>query len=90
LLPRCELLLRDGGCWGRLWRSRGIDAGTNQKKEIDKQDRDEDEAADEDVGSEAHNGFVAGKIRGWDVFVLVAAFVGVFGHGHKLTLQMRG
>jgi hypothetical protein len=33
---------------------------------------------------------VAGKIRRWEVLVLVIAFVGVFGHAHKLTSQMRG
>jgi hypothetical protein len=41
------------------------------------------------VGTEAHHSFVAGKIRRRDVFVLVIAFVLVFGHAHKLTLQMR-
>jgi hypothetical protein len=77
------------GCWSRFGRRRGVDAGANQKKEIDEQDCDEDETADEDVGSEAHHGFVAGKVRGWDVFVLVVAFVVMFGHAHKLTLQIR-
>jgi hypothetical protein len=36
---------------------------------------------------------VAGKIRRWDVFVLVVvlvvAFVAVFWHAHKLTSQIR-
>jgi hypothetical protein len=32
---------------------------------------------------------VAGKIRRWDVLVLVVAFVAVFGHAHKLTSQIR-
>jgi hypothetical protein len=41
------------------------------------------------VRPEAHHGFVAGKIGGWDVFVLVVAFVCVFGHAHKLTSQIR-
>jgi hypothetical protein len=90
LLPRVSRWLRSGGCWSGLWRSRGIDAGAHQKKEIDKKDRDEDEASDEDVWLEAHHGFVAGKIRRWEVLVLVIAFVGVFGHAHKLTSQMRG
>ena len=83
-------------CRCRLWRSRGIDAGAHQKQKIEKQDDDQDEAADEDVGPEAHHGFVAGKIRGRDVIVLMAvialmaAFVLVFGHAHKLTSPMRG
>ena len=86
MLPWCvSCWLGCGGCWSRLWRGRGIDAGAHQKKEIDQQDCDEDEAADEDVGFEAHHGFVAGKIRRWNVFVLVVALVLVFGHAHKLT-----
>jgi hypothetical protein len=32
---------------------------------------------------------VAGKIGRRDVFVLVVAFVCVFGHAHKLTSQIR-
>src|SRR2546429_4396193 len=89
LLPRVSCWLRGGGCWSRLWRSWGINSGAHQQKQIDEQDRDEDQAADEDVGPEAHHGFVLGKVRGWDVFVRVVAFV-VFGHAHKLTLPMRG
>jgi hypothetical protein len=57
--------------------------GAHQEKEIDEQNRDEDEAADEDVGPETHHGFVAGKIGRWDVFVLAVAFVMVFGHADK-------
>jgi hypothetical protein len=71
-----------------LW-SRGVDTGTHQEKQIHEKDDDQDEAADEDVWSEAHHGFVAGKVRRWDVFVLVVAFVFVFGHAHKLTSRMR-
>jgi hypothetical protein len=82
--------LRGAGCWGRRCRSWRIDAGTHQEKKVHDKDDDEDEASDEDVGPEAHHGFVAGKVRRWDVFVLVVAFVVVFGHAHKLTLQMRG
>src|SRR5262249_25072526 len=64
-----------------------LDAGADEKKEIDKKNCDEDEAADEDVGFEAHHGLVAGKVRRRNVFVLVVAFVMMFGHAHKLTLQ---
>jgi len=77
--------------WCGFCRRWGIDAGAHQKQEIQKQDCDQDQAADEDVGPEAHDGFVAGKIRGREVFVLMAvfalmaAFVLVFGHAHKLT-----
>jgi hypothetical protein len=81
--------LRSGGGGRRFWRTRGIDTGAHQKKEIDEQNCDEDEATDEDVRPEAHHGSVAGKIRRWDVFVLVVAFVAVFGHAHKLTSQIR-
>jgi len=81
--------LRSGGGWRRFWRSRGIDTRAYKKKEIDEQDCDEDEATDEDVRPEAHHGSVAGKIRRWDVFVLVVAFVAVFRHAHKLTSQIR-
>jgi hypothetical protein len=92
LLPprRVSCWLGGGGCWSRLWLSRGIDARPHQKKEIDKKDRDENEAANEDVGLEAHHGFAAEKIRRRDVFVLVVALVVVFGHADKLTSQMRG
>jgi hypothetical protein len=83
------LLLWSGGGWRGLWRGRRIDTRAYQKKEIDKQDGYEDEATDEDVRPEAHHGFVAWKIRRWDVFVLVVAFVAVFGHAHKLTSQIR-
>ena len=79
-----------GGRWRGLWRSRGIDAGTHQEKQVHEKDDDKDEATDEDVRPKAHYGFVAGKVRRWDVFVLVVAFVGMFGHAHKLTSQMQG
>lgn len=59
----------------------------HQKKQIDEKDGDEDEAADEDVRSESHHGFVFGKVGGWDVFVLMVAFVVGFVHADKLTLQ---
>jgi hypothetical protein len=68
----------------------GIDPRAHQKKEIDKKDGDEDEASDKDMRFEAHHGFVARQVRGWDMFVLVVTFVGVFGHAHKLTSQIRG
>jgi hypothetical protein len=68
----------------RSWR---VDAGADQQEQIDKKDGDEHEAADEDVGTESEDGFVFGKVRGWDVFVLVVAFVVVFGHADQLTLQ---
>jgi hypothetical protein len=45
------------------------------------------------VGTEAEDSLVFGQIGGWDVVVLVVAFVGVFAvvfvHADKLTLQMR-
>jgi hypothetical protein len=85
LLPRMDNIRR----WGGLRRRWGVDAGADQKQEIDEQDCDEDETADEDVGTEAHYGLVAGKIRGRDVLVLVVAFVMMFWHGDKLTLQTR-
>jgi hypothetical protein len=87
---RASCWSRRGGGWSGLWRSGGIDAGAHQEKEIDEQDCDEDEAADEDVRPEAHDGFVAGKVWRRDVFVLVIAFVVMFGHADKLTSQMRG
>jgi hypothetical protein len=74
--------------WSRILRGRGIDAWTHQKKQIHKKDDDEDEAADEDVRPEPHHGLVSGKIGRRDVFVLVVAFVVMFVHAHKLTLQM--
>src|SRR5580704_5882324 len=74
--------------WSRL-RGRRVDARAHEEKQIDEKNGDEDEAADPDVGPESHDGFVLGKIRGWDVFVLVVAFMVMFGHAHKLTLQMR-
>jgi hypothetical protein len=80
--------LRSRGGRRRFWRTRGIDTRAYQKKEIDEQDGYEDKATDEDVRPEAHHGSVAGKIRRWDVFVLVVAFVAVFGHAHKLTSQI--
>jgi hypothetical protein len=73
-------------CWRRLWRSWGIDAGTYQEKQVHEKDDDEDEATDEDVGPESHHGFVPGKVGRRDMVMLVA-FVAMFGHAHKLTLQ---
>jgi hypothetical protein len=78
-------VLWGSGSWSRPWRSWGIDAGAHQEKQIDKKDGDEDEAADEDVWSEAHHGFVARKVRRRDVVGFVIAFV----HAHKLTSPMR-
>lgn len=39
---------------------------------------------------ESEHGLVTGKIGGRDVFVLMVAFVVMFVHADKLTLQMRG
>ena len=69
----------------RLWRVRRVNAGAHQEKQIDEKDCDKDEAADEDVRSESHHGFVLWEVGGRNVFVLVVAFVMVFGHAHKLT-----
>ncbi len=71
-----------GGC-GWVARSRlGLrpDAGAHQKKQIDEEDGDQDEAADEDVRPESEYGFVAGKVGRGDVVVLVFVFV----HADKL------
>jgi hypothetical protein len=87
---RASCWSRSGGGWSGLSRRGGIDAGAHQEKEIDEQDCDEDEAADEDVGPEAHDRFVARKVWRRDMFVLVVAFVVVFGHADKLTSQTRG
>jgi hypothetical protein len=57
-----------------------VDAGAHQQKKIDEENGDENEAADEDVRAESHDGFMPGKVRRWDVAVLVVAFVIVFGH----------
>jgi hypothetical protein len=76
------------GCWSRLWRSWGIDTGAHEEKQIDEQDGDEDEAADEDVGTESEHCFMARKVGGRDVVVLVIAFVIMFVHAHQLTLPM--
>jgi hypothetical protein len=77
------------GCWSGLWRGRRIDAGAHEEKQIDEQDRDEHETADEDVGAESEHGFMFGKVRRWDVFVLVVAFVMMFWHADKLTSRMQ-
>jgi hypothetical protein len=82
------LWLGGGRCWSRL-RRWGVYAGAHQQKQVDEKDGDEDEAADEDVWPEAEHGFVAGKIGGRDVFVLVVAFVVVFVHADQLTLRIR-
>ena len=64
---------------------RRVDARAYQQKQIHDEDRDENKAADEDVGTESHDGFVFWEDRGRDVFVLVVAFVMMFGHADKLT-----
>jgi hypothetical protein len=76
--------------WSILLGSRRIDSGTHKQKQIDDEDRDENEAADEDVGAKSHDRFVFGEIGGWDVVVLVVAFVMVFGHADKLTWTRLG
>lgn len=83
------MLRGSAGCWSGFCRSGRVDAGTDQKKEIDKQNCDENEAADEDVGPETHHGLVAGKVGRWDVVVLVVAFVVMFGHAQQHTLQVQ-
>jgi hypothetical protein len=81
-------ILGGGRCWSRL-RRWGVDAGAHQQKQVDEKDGDENEAADEDVRFESEHGFVAGKVGGRDVFVLVVAFVVVFVHADQLTWQTR-
>jgi hypothetical protein len=55
-----------------------------EQEEIEKEDCDENEAADEDVWTESHVGLVLGKVRGWDVSVLVVALVLVIMHAYQL------
>lgn len=62
----------------------GIGAA-NQQKQIDDEDRDQDQAADEDMGLEAENGLVLGKIRRRDVVWFVVALV--FVHADKLICK---
>ena len=80
---------RAARCGSGVLRGGRVDARAHQQQKIDDENGDEDEAADEDVRAESHDGFVPGKIRRGDVAVLVVAFVVVFGHADKLTLGMR-
>src|SRR5271170_979569 len=82
---RGRVARRRSWLWG--WR---VNAWANQQKQIDEKDGYEDKAADKDVRPESHHSFVFGKVRGRDVFVLVVAFVIVFGHAHSLLRRCSG
>jgi hypothetical protein len=76
------------GSWSRVWWGWGIDARAYQQKQIDEQDGDENEATDEDVRPESEHCLVLGKVRRWDVLVLMVAFVVMFVHADKLSWKL--
>ena len=53
----------------------------HHEEQINEQKCDENETADEDVWSESEHGFVAGKVRGRNVSVLVIVLM----HAHSLV-----
>jgi hypothetical protein len=71
--------------WDGPGRSRGKDARAHEEEQVDQKYGDEDEAADEDVRPESHNGFMFWEIGRRNVVVLVVAFVVVFVHADKVT-----
>jgi hypothetical protein len=67
----------------RFGRSRAVNARANQKKQIDKEDGDQDKSTDEDVWAKAKDGLVTREVRRRNVIVLRVVFV----HADKLSCK---